>query len=243
MIRLVLVAVFLIVFLIVSIPIFFIEWLIGRKNPRLRDISSLRIVQWAVKVIEFLAGIQVTVIGEENIPRDTPALFIGNHRSYFDIVITYSRFPGLTGFVAKKELQRIPLLSTWMHFLHCHFLDRSDVRAGLKTILAAIEDTKNGISIVIFPEGTRNKNADETELLPFHEGSFKIATKSGCPIIPMSINHTSEIFEDHIPFIKATRVTIEYGTPIYPRELPREQQKFIGQYVQGIMAETISKNE
>lgn len=243
MIRLLLVAVFLIIFLIVSIPIFLIEWLMGKRFPHARDISSMRIVQWAVRVIEFLAGVKVTVIGEENIPRDTPALYIGNHRSYFDIVVTYSRFPGLTGYVSKIELRKVPLLSTWMHFIHCHFLDRSDVRQGLKTILAAIEDVKNGISIMIFPEGTRNKNDNAADLLPFHEGSFKIAMKSGCPIIPVSINHTSEIFEDHFPFIHSAHVTIEYGAPIYPKELPREQQKFIGQYVQEIMAETIAKNE
>lgn len=242
MIRLLLVAVFLIIFLIVSIPVFLIEWLMGKRFPHARDISSMRIVQWAVKVIEVLAGVKVTVIGEENIPRDTPALYIGNHRSFFDIVVTYSRFPGLTGYISKMELRKVPLLSVWMYFIHCHFLDRSDVRQGLKTILAAIEDIKNGISVMIFPEGTRNKNASEAELLPFHEGSFKIATKSGCPIIPVSINHTSEIFEDHLPLIRSTHVTIEYGAPIYPKELPREQQKFIGQYVQGIMTETLKKN-
>jgi 1-acyl-sn-glycerol-3-phosphate acyltransferase len=242
MIRLLLVAIFLVAFLLLSIPVFLIEWLIGKWKPHLRDISCLRIVQGAVRIISFLAGTKVTVIGEENIPKDTPALFIGNHRSYFDIVVTYSRFHGLTGFVGKKELAKIPLFSTWMRFLHCHFLDRSDVREGLKTILAAIEDIKQGISIVIFPEGTRNTNADETELLPFHEGSFKVATKTGCPIIPISINHTSEIFEDHMPFIRSTHVTIEYGTPIYPKELPREQQKFLGQYVQGIIETTLKKN-
>jgi 1-acyl-sn-glycerol-3-phosphate acyltransferase len=242
MIRLLLVAVFLIVFFILSIPVFLIEWILGKCNSKLRDVSSLRIVQGAVTIIGFLSGTKVTVIGKENIPKDTPALFIGNHRSYFDIVVTYALFPGLTGFVGKKELGKIPFLSTWMRLLHCHFLDRSDVRQGLKTILAAIEDVKNGISIVIFPEGTRNTGEDETELLPFHEGSFKIATKSGCPIIPMSINHTSEIFEDHMPFIKATHVTVEFGTPIYPKELPREQQKFLGQYVQGLIEETLKKN-
>ena len=86
MIRLIFVVLFLVVFLILSIPVFLIEWLIGKVNPRARDISSLRIVQAAFKVIAFLSGCHVTVIGEENIPKEA-ALFIGNHRSYFDIVI------------------------------------------------------------------------------------------------------------------------------------------------------------
>ena len=125
MIRLLLVALFLITFLILSIPIFFIEWLIGKKNPALRDISSLRIVQWAFKVILWLSGCRLTVIGEENVPKDEAVLYIGNHRGFFDIVATYARCPRLTGYMAKKEIERVPLLSVWMRLLHCLFLDRA----------------------------------------------------------------------------------------------------------------------
>lgn len=243
MIRIILIAVFVVSFLILSIPLFFIEWIIGKFNPSLRDISSLRIVQWAFKVVILLSGVKLTVIGEENIPKDTAVLFIGNHRSYFDIVLTYARCRGLTGYVAKKEMLKIPLLSRWMKFLHCLFLDRSDVREGLKTILSAIDKVKSGISIMIFPEGTRNKNESELDLLPFHEGSFKIATKSGCPIIPVSINNSSALFEDHLPYVKKAPVIIEYGEPIYVKELPKEQQKFVGRYVQDIIVETLKKNK
>lgn len=102
MIRVFLIAVFLIVFFLLSIPVFLIEWIIGKFNPRVRDISSLRIVQGAFKVVIFLSGVKLTVIGEENVPKDQPVLYIGNHRSYFDIVLTYARCPGLTGYVAKK---------------------------------------------------------------------------------------------------------------------------------------------
>lgn len=243
MIRIILIAVFVVSFLILSIPLFFIEWIIGKFNPSLRDISSLRIVQWAFKVVIWLSGVKLTVIGEENIPKDTAVLFIGNHRSYFDIVLTYARCRGLTGYVAKKEMLKIPLLSRWMKFLHCLFLDRSDVREGLKTILSAIDKVKSGISIMIFPEGTRNKNESELDLLPFHEGSFKIATKSGCPIIPVSINNSSALFEDHLPYVKKAPVIIEYGKPIYVKKLPKEQQKFVGRYVQDIIVETLKKNK
>ena len=201
MIRVFLIAVFLIVFFLLSIPVFLIEWIIGKFNPRVRDISSLRIVQEAFKVVIFLSGVKLTVIGEENVPKDQPVLYIGNHRSYFDIVLSYSRCPLRTGYIAKKEMERYPLLSNWMRYLHCLFLDRKDIKQGLKTILTAIEKVKSGISICIFPEGTRNANADELELLPFHEGSFKIASKSGCAIIPMAMNNTSEIFEAHMPKI------------------------------------------
>lgn len=242
MIRIAVISIVVILFLILSIPVFLVEWLIGKINRRARDISSLRIVQGAFRLVALLSGVRLTVIGEENVPKDQPVLYVGNHRSFFDIVLTYARCPNLTGYVAKKEILKVPLLSRWMKFLYCLFLDRDDVKAGLKTILTAIEYIKNGISIMIFPEGTRNKNASDTELLPFHEGSFKIATKSGCPIIPVCISNSSALFEDHFPKVTPAHVIIEYGRPIYPRELSREELKFLGKTVQEQMTETLKKN-
>ena len=240
MIRLIFVVLFLVVFLILSIPVMLVEWLIGKKNPNARDYSSLRIVQWAFKVILWIAGVNVTVIGEEHIP-DEPVLYIGNHRSFFDIPITYSRCRRLTGFVAKKEIEKVPLLSTWMQYLYCLFLDRDDVRAGLKTILTAIEQVKNGISIFIFPEGTRNKE-EELSVLPFHDGSFKIAEKTGCAVIPVSINNSVQIMEAHFPFIRKTHVVLEYGEPIYPNTLDKEAKKQLGTYCHDLIEATIKKN-
>lgn len=240
MIRFICLCVFLISFLILSIPVFLVEWIIGLINREKRDYSSLRIVQWAFRVILKITGVQTTVIGEENIP-DEPVLFIGNHRSFFDILLTYSRCKRLTGYVAKKEMERIPLLSTWMRNLYCLFLDRGNPREGLKTILQAIEYVKKGISICIFPEGTRNKG-EELSMLDFKDGALKIAEKSGCAIVPMSMNNTAEIFENHFPRIKKTHVIIEYGQPIYPKELDKEVKKHLGNYCQNIIQETITKN-
>ena len=165
MIRLIFVALFVVLFLIIGIPVLGIEWLIGKVSKKTMDYSSLRLVQWAFNMIIKLAGIELTVIGEENIS-EGPVLYIGNHRSFFDIVITYARCKNLTGYIAKKEMLSIPLLRTWMKRLYCLFLDRENPKEGLKTILQAIDYVKHGISICIFPEGTRNKG-EELSLLPF----------------------------------------------------------------------------
>ena len=235
MIRLILVAVFLVLFLVLGIPLLLIEWVIGKFNQRAKDISSLRIVQWAFKVILFLAGTKVVIKGEENVPKNEPVLYVGNHRSYFDIVITYSRVPDLTGYIAKKEMLRWPLLVNWMKNLHCLFLDRQDVKQGLKTILTAIEKVKAGISICIFPEGTRNRVNDT--FMEFHEGSFKVASKSGCAVVPMAIYNSAAIFEDHIPWIRKTTVIVEYGKPFYIKDLPKETQKRVGAYSRDLIME------
>ena len=241
MIRLILVGGFVVLFLILSMPIMFVEWIIGKYNPDVKSRSSLAIVNWAFRCVRFLAGTKVDYIGEENIPTDTPVLYIGNHRSFFDIVLTYVRVPRPTGYIAKKNIEKVPLLTVWMRNLHCLFLDRENLKAGAQTIIEAINLMKDGKSICIFPEGTRNK--EEGTLLPFHEGSFKIATKADCPIIPMTINNSAAVFENQFPKIKKAHVIIEYGKPIYIKELPKEQQKKVASYVQGIILETYNRNK
>lgn len=242
MLRFIFVVLFVVLFLILSIPLMIIEWIISKFNPSIHDRSSLAIVNWAFRVCLFITGVKITVIGQENVPKDVPVLYVGNHRSFFDILLTYVRVPRPTGYVAKKELLKVPLLNFWMMHLHCLFLDRNDIKKGLQTILDAVEKVKSGISICIFPEGTRNKDLS-TDLLPFHDGSFKIAQRAKCPIVPITMNNTSAIFEDQFPRIKKTHVIIEYGKPIILSQLEKEDQKQIGRYVQNIVQTTYSKNK
>ncbi len=100
------------------------------------------------------------------------------------------------------------------------------------------EQVKAGYSIFISPEGTRNHGK---EMLPFKEGSFKVAEKTGCAIIPVALTNTDDIFENHVPRVKATKVVIEFGKPIYPNQLDKEQRKKLGSYVQNIIKEMLDK--
>ena len=240
MIRFIIVVITVVGFLILSIPLLIAEWILGKFNPRARDISSLRIIQFMFKLILWECGTKVTVIGHDNVPKDTPVLYVANHRSFFDILLTYCRCPDLTGYVSKDSMEKIPLLSLWMKRLYCLFLNRTDIREGLKTILIGIEQMKKGISMCIFPEGTRNRGA---EMMPFKEGSLKMAEKTGYPIIPIAISNSAEIFENHFPKIKPTHVILEYGAPIYPKELSKEDKKFMGAYTQRTIQGMLDKNE
>lgn len=241
MIRLVLVFLFLLVFFIISIPLFLIEEIIGKFNMDFKNHSSLKIVQTAFKIIMKLSGVRLTIKGFENVPKNEAVLYVCNHNSFFDTVITYALVPNLTGYVAKKEILKVPILRIWMKYLHCLFLDRSDIKEGLKTILQGIEYVKSGISICIFPEGTRNTN-DPANPLPFKEGSLKIAEKSGCKIIPVCLTHTADIWENHFPFIKSTSVVLEYASPVDLKELSKEDRKFSGAYIRNIIMEMYAKN-
>ena len=241
--RTIITVIYILLFLILGLPVLGIEWIISKFNKAHADMVQLRIVQWGLKCVAFISGVKLTVIGEENVPRDEPVLYIGNHRSFFDVVVTYARCPGLTGYIAKDGVNKVPIFRIWMKRLHCIFLKRDDMKEGLKVILKAIEYVKSGISICIFPEGTRNKDRDNpTSLLPFKEGSFKIASKTGCKIVPMALIGTADILENHFPWIHSTDIKLIYGEPIDVSALDKDQQKHVGAYCQTVVEELIRSN-
>ncbi|MBE5940647.1 MAG: 1-acyl-sn-glycerol-3-phosphate acyltransferase [Lachnospiraceae bacterium] len=240
MLRLIILGIAAFLFFAAAVIYMPVVYFIGLFSLDARHIISYRFGQLALKIALFISGTKVEVKGRENLPKPGEAvLYIGNHRSIYDIIISYSMVPPLTGYISKKEIKKVPILSWWMHLLNCLFLDRDNAKEGLKTILAAIEMVKGGKSVFIFPEGTRSKT---DQMLEFKEGSFKIAQKSGCPIIPVAFNNTSAIFEDHFPRIKKTNVCIEFGKPIIISELAPENQKHVGKYTQNIIKDMVEKN-
>ena len=243
MIRLILVALLLGIYFILSLPIMGILWLVRKFITPKAELFMQRIVQFALWVVWHVSGVKLTTIGLENIPDDQPVLFVGNHLSYFDVVIAYSQMKNRTIFIGKASLEKIPFLSWNMKFLRCLFIDRTNMRQGVKTIMEAAEMTKEGISVFIYPEGMRNTNGDELKLHTFHDGSFKVAQRGPCPIIPVAITNTANIFENHIPWIKATRVVIEYGKPVTWDELDKDTRKHIGDHFQQVILEMLRKNQ
>ena len=241
MIRLILIVIFAIIIFFASLIMLPVFWLIGKFNQEAKDRGSLRFVQGVFKVVLFLSGVTTTVKGLENLPKDKEAvLFVGNHHGFFDTIISYTYMKPRTGFVAKKEIEKVPLLNIWMRYLYCLFLDRKNMKEGLKTILTGIDYLKAGTSIVIFPEGTRNKSNDG--VLPFHAGSFKLAEKSSCKIIPMVQNNTAAVLEDHLPFFKKTHTVLEFGKPIDVASMDREQKKTLAKDVQDLIEKMYEEN-
>ena len=228
MVRSILVVIFLLLFFIITLPLFLILKLIELFAPKAGTKASQCVIKYAFRIILVIAGAKTTVLGLENIPKDRPVLFTSNHRSYVDVVLGYATLPVMTGFVAKKEIAKFPGLNWWMTAVNCLFIDRDDMRQSLKVILAAIEKVKSGYSMFIMPEGTRNHSDG---LLPFKEGSFKIADKSGCPVIPVAISNADAIYELHKPWVKSAPVVIHYGKPIYLEDMSKEQRKALAPIV------------
>lgn len=170
-----------------------------------------------------ISGCKTIIRGKENIPTDTPVLFVGNHRSYFDILIYHEAIGLPLGYVAKKEMLRVPLLSLYMEDIGCLFLDRNDIKQGLQVISQGTDYLKQGHSLVLFPEGTRNQ---KDELLPFKEGGYKMAEKAKCPIVPVAISG-SDLLLESAPNQKIHKgsVIIEFGQPFIPADMSPKERK------------------
>ena len=233
MIRLISALICLVIFCIVFLPVMLILFILKQYKPDTSVRAASVIVRGFLKLILFVAGTKAE--GVENIP-DEPVLFVGNHRSDFDILVSYTNIPQPVGFVAKKSMEKIPFVAWWMKLIACLFLDRENAREGLKTIKDAIEQIKNGTSVFIFPEGTRNRNADADIPMEFKEGSLKIAQKAKCRIVPVVIKDTERIFEAQKPLIKACKVRIKFLKPFYTEEIPAEYAKTPSAYLRELIA-------
>jgi len=163
------------------------------------------------RVALFFAGVRVEVQGAEKIPRDVPLIFMGNHRSNFDILVLYAGLPHHFSWIAKEELFRIPLFGYAMKRAGYLPLDRSDGRRALKTMEAAAEKIRGGVSVVIFPEGTRSMDGN---LLPFKRGGFLLAARAGVPVVPFTINGSARVNPPKQVKIKPGKITIRFGDPI-----------------------------
>lgn len=236
MLRSIIAVIFVVVFLIICLPVLGIEWIIGKFNRKAADTSLLTFVKWAFRVVIAISGTHVDVQGEENVPKDRAVVYAANHLSIFDVVITYARVPSLTGYIAKESLLKIPVFGTLMKRLYSLGLDRDNPKQGLKVVLKAIDYAKEGISIFIFPEGTRSRDG---KLGQFHAGSFKIATRSGAPVIPVAITGTNDILEDHFPILKSKHVSLTYGRPIETASMSKEEQKELCGHVRDEIAEIL----
>ncbi len=236
------IAILLFSFLILGIPVMLYLLFLRKKDEIKAGKIGQKIVSSMFNIMLKATFCDIKVSGIENIPKDINVLFVSNHRSCFDILLAYVYTPKVMGFVAKKEMSKYPLLKQWMDIVNCLFLDRKDMKAGLKTIIEAIEKEKKGISMWICPEGTRSKCESELDLLEFKEGSFKIAKKSKVMVVPVAISKTADIFEKHLPWIKKANVNMVYMKPFFVEDIENmENAKSVGVYTRDIILEELKK--
>ncbi|MCQ2553816.1 MAG: 1-acyl-sn-glycerol-3-phosphate acyltransferase [Clostridia bacterium] len=200
MIRTIIFLLLFLVILIVAIPIGIITRLVEGKDkfaplPRICN----GIIRYIIYPMVCLAGAKHTIIGKENLP-DGPALFVANHQGNFDAMFVLYAFDRIPVIIAKKETEKLPIVHMWMTIIHCIFMDRGNVRAGLQSIKDATEYLEHGFSVAIFPEGTRSQGPDMGE---FKSGAFKAAVKAKVPVVPVAIDGSYKMMEEKKHLAKA----------------------------------------
>lgn len=213
---------------------------LAKTDPEKASEIAHKQVKKAFHRVLSVAGVKIETDGLENIPNE-PVLFVGNHNSYFDILVTEETVPSGTGFVSKDSLKKIPGLAPWMELIHCLFLNRENVREGLKMIITGADYLKSGFSMCIFPEGTRSKDGTLGE---FKGGSLKMAQKANVPIVPVAITGTHAIFEGNEGLrITPQTVHISFGTPFKISDLPKEKKKFAAEYTKAAIQEMLDNEK
>lgn len=210
--------------LIVSlIPNLKLKWLLKKGKTEEAQEFTYRITYSWGKFVMKLAGANITIRGSENLDsiKNETVLFVSNHQSNFDIPLLLGSLDKSKGFIAKKELETWPIISLWMKNIQCVFMDRNNMRKSAEAIVQGINILKNGQSMVIFPEGTRSKGGPTHE---FKAGSFKLATKSKVPVVPITINGTYKLLEANGGGkIKGNNVEIIIHKPINTRNLSKDE--------------------
>lgn len=179
---------------------------------------------------------KVEIVGSEFLPKDKAVLFIANHQSDFDIPLLLGFIDKPMGFIAKKELEKVPMISTWMKKIKCVFIDRKNPRDGIKGLNRAFDNVKNNHSMVLFPEGTRSKGPKMGE---FKRASLKLALKSNVVIVPLTIDGSYKLLEGNNNRIKKSKIRLVIGKPIDTASISKEEKEDFDVKVKNLIGENL----
>jgi len=192
---------------------------------------------WA-KCILALSNTRVTVKGLSNLEPGRSCIYMANHMSNFDIPVLQASLPVQFRWLAKAELYKIPVFGYAMKRAGYISIDRSNRESAIESLNKAAKIIRNGISVVIFPEGTRSRTRN---IQPFKKGGFFLAVDSGAPIIPIIINGTERIMPKKQMLIKPGNVTLEIAKPINSSDYTRKTKNDLMDKVRYIFLKSFEK--
>ena len=183
-------------------------------------------------------NIHIDVHGQENIPKENGFMFFPNHQGLFDVLAIIKACPVPFSVVAKKEVGDIPFLKQVFACMKAFSMDREDIKQSMQVILKVIKEVKQGRNYLIFAEGTRSKDGNHPQ--EFKSGSFKAATKSQCPIVPVALIDSYKAFDTGS--IKKLTVQVHFLKPMYYEEYKDMKTTEIAAEVKRRIEETIQRN-
>jgi 1-acyl-sn-glycerol-3-phosphate acyltransferase len=220
----VLMALTLILSLLLLIP-YYILLALGLKKARMAFLQKSGAI-WGRILLRVGLFSKVTVKGLENLPEGN-VLLVSNHQSLLDILTILAYIPKHIGFIAKSDLGLIPIMNFWMKALHCVFIVRKSLKKSAQAIDLGVSYLKDGYSLVIFPEGTRSKSH---QIGNFKPGSLKLGTRSGVPIVPVTVDGTYHMFEEHKKAHPA-HVRLTVHPPVYPDKLTDREKDALSEKI------------
>ncbi len=182
----------------------------AKHTDKYPEEEKYRHIQYILKTAVKTGNIELKVYGKENIPKENGFLMYANHQGLFDIMAIAASCDNPLAAVLKKELAEIPFLKQVKECTHSFAMDREDIKQSMEVILNVIKEVKKGRNYLIFPEGTRSKKGNQ--MLEFHGGSFKCATKSKCPIVPIALIDSFKVLDQK--GCKPVALQIHYLKPI-----------------------------
>ena len=206
--------------LLVFFPILICSTVLLPFNPQKTWAHRMGIL-WALFIFKMSSNWKVTVKGREYLPKG-PAVFISNHESMADIIALYLLQCDFK-WLAKKELFKVPFFGWSMAFSGYIPLERGSIRSTAQSLDKARDYLKKGVSILIFPEGTRSEDG---ELREFKGGAFKLAVEERVPLVPVAITGTRHILQKGSWLLaNEVRVSIQVLPPIATTGLTGEDEK------------------
>jgi len=184
------------------------------NTPRVQQVA-----RWWGWLLLKVAKVRVRVEGLEHLTPGQAYVYAANHRSNFDIYVLISSLPGRFLFVAKKSLFRIPVFGQALARMGSISVDRDNLQSAIQSLNRATAIVKSGVSMIIFPEGTR---AASRELLPFKKGVFIMAMRAGQPIVPVSISGTRFIQVSRSIRVRPGPIKVVISPPVFPQAFGRK---------------------
>ena len=173
---------------------------------------------WARSIL-FVSGIRVHINGLENLNVNGSFILMPNHQSNFDIPVLLGCLPVQFRWLAKAELFRIPIFGRGMRGCGYISIDRSNRKSAFKSLSEAATKIRNGVSVLIFPEGTRSWDG---KILPFKKGGFVLSVDAGVPIVPIVIFNTGSIMPKGKLLIRTRSVRMDILAPISTSDYTRK---------------------
>lgn len=209
----------------------------GRMQER-QNIIDRQVSRWGQLMISHMK-MEVTVQGQENLPKDGQVVvFASNHQSFWDIPLILANIQPPPPLLARVEIGKIPLLGLWMRQLGCVFVQRDDARSGMNALKEAQQVVEGGRSLVIFPEGTRSKGG---EMGVFQAGAVRVAAKAKVPIVPVVIDGSYRGFEEGGNRIVPSKMRLVFLPQVETENLNREEQKNLASTVQQMIKDEICR--